>query len=85
MTVLVFLIAPAILALGVIALSLVSTSRAPGVSQFVLGVPAVGLAAWALFVLSNIAAGAWPTYLPHLAIAIAVPLSTIQWLMARRR
>lgn len=78
-------ILPTLAALAVIAISVISLWRAPGIIQVLLCIPALAFTTWALFVLLQMLMGAWPTYLPYIALGIGVPLTGIQWLHAHYR
>ena len=82
---LLFGILPAIVALGVIALSIQTMLRAFGWVQLVLAVPAVLIATLSLWVLKNIFVdNSWPTFIPHVAITATIPLLLIQLYLTRR-
>lgn len=86
LTMLLFGILPALVALGIVVIAVQSMIRAFSAAQLALGVPAVLIATWSLWVLKNIFVdAAWPTYLPHLTILATIPLAAIQWNLARRR
>ena len=53
--------------------------------QLLLGLPVVAMSLWSIWVTKNILNGAWPTFLPHVAVAAAVPLALIQVGLVRRR
>jgi hypothetical protein len=85
-TVLLFGILPAVVALAVIVIAVQSIIRAFSAVQLAIGLPAVASATWSLWVLKRIVIdGAWATYLPHLTIIATIPLAAIQWTLARRR
>src|SRR5262245_40023084 len=80
-----FVILPIVAALGAIVVSLRSLGRAFSITQVALAIPSIALAGFSLFILKRIILDkAWPTYLPHVAILLAVPLAAIQWHRARR-
>lgn len=79
---LLFGILPTLAALTVIAISIMSLARAPSIIQVLLCIPALAFTTWALFVLLRMLMGAWPTYLPYIALGIGTPLAGIQWLHA---
>lgn len=85
MTMVLFGIVPAVVALGVIVVSIRSMVRAFSLVQLTVGIPAILVAAWSLFVLERIFLdNAWPTFLPHILIPLTVPLAAFQWRLARR-
>ena len=70
---------PAVVAVAAIALSVRSATRHFGAVQLALSVAVVGLTLFALLVLKRIFIdSAWPTALPHLAIAFACCLAGLQ-------
>jgi hypothetical protein len=79
-----FGVLPGMVALGVIMVSVRSIVRAVSVAQLILGLPTITVAVWSLLILERIFLdAAWPTYLPHIAIAAISPLAAIQWHLAR--
>lgn len=85
-TVFVWGILPAGIGVAVIAVSVYSIVRRGGAAQVLLGMPAILLSAGSLWTLKRMFLdGAWPTYLPYLAIALAAPVAMIQSYLARTR
>jgi len=78
-------ILPAIVAACAIMLSVRLAVRDFGVAQSVLSLAVVLMSGWSVVVLIRITVGgAWPTYLPHLAIIAACLVVGIQsWLIRR--
>ena len=78
-------ILPAVAAAGAIVLSVRSAIRNFGAVQLVLGVPIVVASVFSLLILKRIVIdGAWPTYLPHLAIGASCLLAGLQLWLGRR-
>ena len=78
-------ILPAVVALGAIVLSIYSAIRNISAAQLVLGVPVLVVSGFSLVVLKRIFIdGAWPTYLPHLAIGASCLLVGVQVWLGRR-
>ena len=76
---------PSAVAVAVIVFSVYSIWRGFGLLQLVLGMPTIAICLGALIVLRHILVDrAWPTYLPHIGIAIAVLLVTVQVLLTER-
>lgn len=67
------------------ALSVYSLCRDFRAVQILLGLPAVLLDAAAAWVLVEMLAGAWPTFLPHLALVLVIPLIAAQIVLMRAR
>jgi len=53
--------------------------------QLLLGMTVLLLAAAAIWILAAMIAGAWPTFLPHVALVLVVPLVAAQVLLLRKR
>lgn len=58
--------------------SVYSVMRYPSAFQIVAALVAVLGMAWAEWVLYRIVRGAWPTFLPHVVIALLLPLVFVQ-------
>ena len=81
-----FLILPAAVAVAAIATStwlIIRTRHA--ISQILLGAPVIFTSALSLWILKNRYAGAYPTYVPHLAIVSVCLVVAIQLVVARHR
>ena len=83
-TVLIWGVAPAIIGLALLCLSVRSIVLRFSAAQVALGVPTISLLAVSLWILKRVFVdGAWPTYLPYYGIAVAVPLVLVQMRLAR--
>lgn len=82
---LLFLLLPAVVGGAVILASAWSIARAPSIIQLALGVPIIAVTTWSLWVLHRIWNGAWPTYLPHIALAAACPITAVQFYLSKKR
>ena len=76
---------PAIAAAAIAIASVNSAVRGPSRAPVLLAIPIVFLSAIALLSLWAMFNGAWATYLPYLAIALALVLLLAQLLAGRRR
>jgi len=77
---------PAMLAVLSIMASIHSFCRDVSIAQACLVLPVVagmGLSLWAFY--DMFIEGAWPTYIPHIAIGILTPVALGQVFVARRR
>ena len=78
-----FLILPAALAVAAIATATYLIIRTRSTVQIALGAPVIVMSALSLWVLKNMYNGAWPTFLPHLAIGGVCLVVTVQLIVAR--
>jgi len=78
-----FLILPAVLAVAGIVTATYLIIRTHHAVQIVLGAPVIFVSALSLWVLKNMYNGAWPTFLPHLAIGGVCLVVTVQLIVAR--
>jgi len=62
-----------------------SVARSPSIIQLALSVPIIAVTAWSLWVLQRIWNGAWPTYVPHIALAAACPIVAVQFYLSKKR
>ena len=81
----VFGVVPAMLGMIAIGASAWSIVRAFGFLQLLLGLPAIFVCAYSIWVIKRVFDGAWPTYLPHIGIGAACVLVVAQLVLARRR
>lgn len=75
---------PCVICLGALVASAYSLIRGFGLFQVSVGVPTIALLLWSLAILKSMFLdNAWPTGLPYLIIAAAVPIVAIQlwWAM----
>ena len=79
------IVVPAVAAIVIAIASLHAAIRHGASSQALLAFPTVGLSAVALLTLWAMFKGAWPTYLPYLAIALALLLLFVQLLAGWHR
>src|SRR5689334_12687171 len=68
-----------------VVVSTLAIVRAFGFLQLLLGLPAILLSAWSIWVIERIFNGAWPTFLPHIAIGAACLLVVVQVVLARHK
>jgi hypothetical protein len=77
-------IAPSVVATGVIFVSVRSIGRGFGITQFLLGIPTIVVSVAALWVLKRMFIDrAWPTFLPYYAIGATIPIVSVQAFLAR--
>lgn len=75
---------PAIAGLAVLAVSVLSTVQRPSATQMFLGIWTIALSVASLWALKRMFLdGAGATFLPYLAIALAVPAAVVQSYLAR--
>ena len=80
-----FLLMPAVVGGAIILASVWSIARSPSIIQLALGVPIIAVTAWSLWVLLRIWNGAWPTYVPHIALAAVCPIMAVQFYLSKKR
>ncbi|HEU5071662.1 MAG TPA: hypothetical protein VFV96_14755 [Verrucomicrobiae bacterium] len=79
-------ILPTMVALCAVIVSLFVACRARRVLHFVASAVVIGAVAWSLLILYRIfILGAWPTYLPHLAIGVALFIVMAQTFLFRSK
>lgn len=77
---------PAVISLCAVAVSWIIAFKARCVSHFAASVVVVTIVAWSLMMLYTIfVRGAWPTYLPHLAIGLVLAIVAAQILLFKSR
>ena len=76
---------PLLLAALALLASLLCLARRPSAVQVLLTLPAaLGLGCALVMLFSMLYRPAWPSYIPHILIALLLPVVLAQWLLARQ-
>ena len=76
---------PAVIGIAAVTVSWLISRRAHSAAHWGASVLVFFAAAWSLLILYRIfVLGAWPTYLPHVVIGLAVVVVVLQTLLLRR-
>jgi hypothetical protein len=79
-----FLWIPTGAGIALIALAGACIARSFRAVQLILGLPVILVSLWSIWVLRRMWLGAWPSFIPHIALGMVVPVVLVQIFLAFR-